>query len=79
MKQNVGKLRIKGALPSLLEQYALTELPVTARYAELTRALPMHHHDPIDRMLVAQAMAEQLVLISADRRMLAYEVAVLSC
>ena len=79
VKQNVGKLRIKGALPSLLELYGLTELPVTARYAELTRTLPMHHRDPFDRMLVAQAMAEQLVLISADRQMLAYEVAILSC
>jgi PIN domain nuclease of toxin-antitoxin system len=79
IKQGMGKLQVKGTLPSLLEQYGLTELPVTARYAELTRTLPMHHRDPFDRMLVAQAMAEQLVLISADRQMLAYEVAILSC
>jgi PIN domain nuclease of toxin-antitoxin system len=79
IKQSIGKLQIKGTLPSLLDQYGLTELPVTARYAELTRTLPMHHRDPFDRMLVAQAMAEQLVLISADRQMLAYEVAILSC
>jgi PIN domain nuclease of toxin-antitoxin system len=79
IKQSVGKLQIKGALPSLLDQYGFTELPVTARYAELTWTLPMHHRDPFDRMLVAQAMAEQLVLISADRQMLAYEVAILSC
>jgi PIN domain nuclease of toxin-antitoxin system len=39
----------------------------------------MHHRDPFDRMLVVQAMAENLVLISADRQMLAYEVAILSC
>jgi PIN domain nuclease of toxin-antitoxin system len=79
IKQSVGKLQIKGTLPSLLEQYGLTELPVTARDAERTRTLPMHHRDPFDRMLVAQAMAEQLVLISADRQMLAYEIAILSC
>jgi PIN domain nuclease of toxin-antitoxin system len=79
IKQSVGKLQIKGTLPSLIEQYGFTELPVTARYAELTRTLPMHHRDPFDRMLVAQAMAEHLVLISADRQMLAYEVAILSC
>lgn len=79
IKHSLGKLRIQGALPSLLEQYGFTELAVTARYAELTRSLPMHHRDPFDRMLVAQAMAENLVLISADRQMLAYEVAILSC
>jgi PIN domain nuclease of toxin-antitoxin system len=79
IKQSVGKLQITGTLPSLIEQYGFTELPVTARYAELTRALPMHHRDPFDRMLVAQAMAEHLVLISADPQMLAYEVAILSC
>jgi PIN domain nuclease of toxin-antitoxin system len=79
IKQSLNKLEVKGALPAMLERYDITELPVTARYAELTRTLPMHHRDPFDRMLVAQAMAEQLVLISADRQMLAYEVAILSC
>jgi PIN domain nuclease of toxin-antitoxin system len=79
IKQSLNKLEVKGALPAMLERYGITELPVTARYAELTRTLPMHHRDPFDRMLVAQAMAENLVLVSADRQMLAYEVAILSC
>jgi PIN domain nuclease of toxin-antitoxin system len=79
IKQSLSKLHVKGSLLSMLERYGITELPVTARYAELTRELPMHHRDPFDRMLVVQAMAENLVLISADRQMLAYEVAILSC
>lgn len=79
IKQSLNKLEVKRPLPALLERYGISELPVTARYAELTRMLPMHHRDPFDRMLVAQAMAENLVLISADRQMLAYEVPILSC
>ena len=79
IKQSLNKLEVEGSLPAMLERYGITELPVTARYAELTRSLPMHHRDPFDRMLVVQAMAENLVLVSADRQMLAYEVAILSC
>lgn len=79
IKQSVNKLEVAGSLTAMLARYSITELPVTGRYAELTRLLPLHHRDPFDRMLIAQAMAEQLVLITADRRMLAYEVAILSC
>ena len=79
IKQSVGKLVAPGSLPEMLERYGLEELPVTARDAEGTRALPLHHRDPFDRMLIAQAMARNLVLVSGDRQMLAYEVAILSC
>jgi PIN domain nuclease of toxin-antitoxin system len=41
--------------------------------------LALHHRDPFDRMLVAQAMAENLVLVSGNRQLLAYEVAIFSC
>lgn len=49
-------------------------LPITARHAEATRDLPMHHRDPFDRLLVAQAIVEDAVLISADERLDAYGV-----
>ncbi len=79
IKQSSGKLRVTGTLPSMLDRYRLTELPVRARDAEVARGLPMHHRDPFDRMLVAQAIADNLVLVSGDRQLLAYEVAILSC
>ncbi|HZD77518.1 MAG TPA: type II toxin-antitoxin system VapC family toxin [Acidobacteriaceae bacterium] len=79
IKQNVGKLRVEGSLPEMIGRYGFRELPVTARDAENTRGLPLHHRDPFDRMLVAQAMAGNLVLVSGDRQMLAYEIPVLSC
>jgi PIN domain nuclease of toxin-antitoxin system len=52
---------------------------VTARDAEMVRTLSLHHRDPFDRMLIAQAMERNLVLVSGDRQILAYEVAILSC
>ncbi|MDQ1451580.1 MAG: hypothetical protein QOK38_1446 [Acidobacteriaceae bacterium] len=79
IKQNLGKLQMNGPLPGILERYGLTELPVTARDAEMVRTLPLHHRDPFDRMLIAQAMGRNLVLVSGDRQILAYEVAILSC
>lgn len=79
IKLNLGKLEAPGPLPEMLERYEFEELPVTAQDAEATRALPLHHRDPFDRMLIVQAMARNLVLVSGDRQMLAYEVAILSC
>ena len=79
IKQNLGKLQVQGPLPALLERYGFAELPVTASDAETVRALPPHHRDPFDRMLIAQAMARNLVLVTGDRRIVAYEVAILSC
>jgi PIN domain nuclease of toxin-antitoxin system len=52
-------------------------LPITGRHAEIAGALPRHHDDPFDRMLVAQAGADELTLVTADRRLTDYGVAVL--
>lgn len=79
IKQSVGKLRVAGSLATMLERCSLRELPITAQDADRVRALPLHHRDPFDRMLVAQALAANLVLISGDRQMLAYEVPIMTC
>jgi PIN domain nuclease of toxin-antitoxin system len=42
------------------------ELPITARHAASVARLPAYHRDPFDRLLVAQAMTEPLVLVTAD-------------
>ncbi|MGE4424948.1 MAG: type II toxin-antitoxin system VapC family toxin [Solirubrobacteraceae bacterium] len=41
-------------------------LPMTGEHAKLAGALPLHHRDPFDRMLVAQAMVEDRVIVSSD-------------
>jgi PIN domain nuclease of toxin-antitoxin system len=55
----------------------LKELPVTIRHGEAVRELPLHHRDPFDRILVAQALVEGLILVTADERLMKYGVPVL--
>jgi PIN domain nuclease of toxin-antitoxin system len=47
-------------------------LPVRETHCKAYAALPMHHRDPFDRMLIAQAQSEQVPLLTRDRRMTAY-------
>lgn len=44
----------------------LTLLPITVEYADVQSELPKHHGDPFDRLLAAQAMVENVPLVSAD-------------
>jgi PIN domain nuclease of toxin-antitoxin system len=48
------------------------ELPITAQHALMAGGLPPLHGDPFDRMLVAQAQSEGLVLLTADAKLAAY-------
>jgi PIN domain nuclease of toxin-antitoxin system len=49
-----------------------TELPVRSAAALKVRVLPLHHRDPFDRLLVAQAMTEPAMLYTADMHLTAY-------
>jgi len=51
-----------------------TSEPIAARHADLVGALPLHHRDPFDRLLVAQAMLEGLALVSDDEALRRYKV-----
>ena len=48
-------------------------LPIEVEHAARLRMLPRHHRDPFDRLLIAQAIEEDLVLVSADRLFSRYE------
>jgi PIN domain nuclease of toxin-antitoxin system len=48
------------------------ELPVWSKHALLVATLPMHHSDPFDRLLIAQAMSEPLHLLTADTQLKPY-------
>ena len=50
----------------------MTELPVHADVAAGVADLPLHHRDPFDRLLVAQAFAERASLVSADAALASY-------
>lgn len=54
-------------------------LPITPEHAAAVGALPLHHGDPFDRLLVAQALTEPLRLVTADKRLTAYSDTVMLC
>lgn len=73
-KAALGKLDAPGDLGRVLRDAGARELPVRIRHAEALRQLPMHHRDPFDRMLIAQAVVERATVISADTAFDAYGV-----
>lgn len=57
-----------------IDTYLFEELAVSTRHAVLAGDLPLHHKDPFDRMLVAQAQIEELILVSPDAAFDPYDV-----
>ena len=72
-----GKLDYPDGLVEELEATGFRELPITTRHAARAADLPDHHRDPFDRMLIAQAEAEQLTLVTADDRLAVYGIDIL--
>src|SRR4051812_32699653 len=70
IKASLGKLTIPGAVDRFvqeqLEVIGFTLLPIALEHTGRVAALPFHHRDPFDRLLAAQALTEDLSLVSAD-------------
>jgi len=66
IKVALGRLRPTRTVEQAATESGFLELPVTFRHAELVAALPGHHRDPFDRLLIAQAEAERLTLVTRD-------------
>ena len=77
IKQSTGKLSRRVNVQRAIEGYGIREVVVSSKYEAALRELPLLHRAPFDRMMVAQAMAEGMVLVTADRRLWEYPVAVL--
>jgi PIN domain nuclease of toxin-antitoxin system len=77
IKVGLGRLDLpKGWFDELAEQ-SIEVLPVAASHALAVRDLPALHRDPFDRMLVAQAAVEGLVLATRDEQIQRYDIPVL--
>lgn len=78
-KHRIGKLPGVAAIVTDLEgailQQGFIGLPINLRHGQVAGALPGLHRDPFDRMLIAQAMVENLVLVSNEQPFDAYGVA----
>jgi len=76
LKQSLGKLRLPDDFTERLAAESFERLPLTASHTRPVSLLPWRHRDPFDRMLVAQAQVEKLVLLTADDALTAYGPAV---
>lgn len=74
IKQAAGRLRAPDDLLEVMVAAGFGSLPISARHAMMAGALPPHHRDLFDRMLVAQARAEALTIVTHDQRFSPYGV-----
>ena len=78
IKVGLGRLRLPDTFESGVAESGFERLPIGFAHAEEVGELPLHHRDPFDRMLVAQARIERLTLVTHDRRLEPYEVDLLT-
>jgi PIN domain nuclease of toxin-antitoxin system len=74
IKRAIGKLTAPADLLERIEEASAEVLTITARHAHATGELPLHHSDPFDRLLIAQAKLEGCAIITGDRAFAAYGV-----
>ncbi len=83
IKTALGKLWLPEPAASYIPKRMATEgirpLAITHAHALAVSDLPLHHSDPFDRLLIAQARAEDMVILTADRAFEPYEVEIFWC
>jgi PIN domain nuclease of toxin-antitoxin system len=75
MKKLTLSLPYRQWMQQAIADLGLSVLPITIEYADVQAALPWHHRDPFDRLLIAQALTEHCALISVDAAFDPYGVA----
>ncbi|TXL76710.1 type II toxin-antitoxin system VapC family toxin [Vineibacter terrae] len=77
IKARTGKLTLPANFVLAIRESGIQILGITEEHALAAAGLPMHHKDPFDRMLIAQAAIEELTLITRDANMPLYGVPIL--
>jgi PIN domain nuclease of toxin-antitoxin system len=81
IKVGLGKLDLpsdlQSWLPTEIDAAGLKLLPIHLSHTLRVAALPHHHRDPFDRLIIAQAMAQNLTIVTADRVFDLYDVPLL--
>ena len=57
---------------AVVAAHGFTQLPIAMRHAQVAANLPMHHKDPMDRFLIAQALVEDMTIVTADTAFVRY-------
>lgn len=78
IKRALGKLDAPEDIRSAIDAARFETLPMTVDHSITAARLPPHHHDPFDRMLIAQAREERLTLVTRDPAFVAYDVSILA-
>jgi PIN domain nuclease of toxin-antitoxin system len=83
IKARLGKLTLPGVpsdcIPAFMAKQRLLPLPVTHLHAVKVYDLAPHHEDPFDRLIIAQAIEEEMTILTSDRFFGKYPVQVLWC
>jgi PIN domain nuclease of toxin-antitoxin system len=78
IKSAIGKLVFADPLPVFVSEGLIkaraSELPVSIRHALQVATMPLHHNDPFDRLLAAQAKVESMALVTVDAKLVPYGV-----
>lgn len=78
IKMSLGKLSLPGHpavyVPRRVRESNILSLPITEEHALAVHGLPLHHGDPFDRILIAQAQLESLTIVTADPQFKKYNV-----
>lgn len=74
IKASLGKLRLSAATArQAVQDLDIRILPYTAEHAFQLFALPLHHRDPFDRQIIAQAQSEKIPVVTSDEKFGFYE------
>jgi PIN domain nuclease of toxin-antitoxin system len=77
IKKALGKLAAPDDLEQQVQQGGFLPLPISIAHAIAAGQLARHHEDPFDRMLIAQAFAEGLTIVTRDKRFADYGVSLM--
>ena len=75
IKRATGKLDVPRDLPEQVARTGFVAVSITLEHAVAAGSLPLHHRDPFDRMLIAQAQLDGLTIVTRDQRFAPYSVA----
>ena len=78
LKSNLGKLEVPENVYTIVDEQGFEHLSVTFFHGVEAGSLPLFHRDPFDRLLVAQARSEGLVLVTRDARIRHYSVSIMA-
>ena len=76
IKRSIGKLDFPEDLDGMMREYGFALLPITLAHLAALSRLPLHHRDPFDRLLAAQAISEGVPIVTGDPQLAAYGVRV---